>query len=234
MSPNNNPCPETDRLADMADVKFFGALSAAMTHDMKNVLAIINENAGLLGDLAVKAQKKATPIDPLKAATISEKIRKNVTRADTMMKRFNRFSHSMDHEAEFLDMEEMVMLVASLSERIIRRHGGTLTVIPSPVPCRIFARRFTMLHLIYRALDTLCRNQADAGPDTEKQMTVRFSSDSARIEICFIRDPGLIIETDALFDSPKDRALLAHVNMKVKMMDAGAGFCLCPARPEHE
>jgi signal transduction histidine kinase len=233
MSPNNDPCPETDRLADMADVKFFGALAAAMTHDMKNVLAIINENAGLLGDLSVKAQKKATPIDPLKASTISEKIRKNVTRADTMMKRFNRFSHSMDHAEEFLDMEETVMLVASLSERIIRRHGGTLTVIPPPVPCRIHARRFVVLHLIFRALDILCCNHADPASDIQKQMTVRFGSELTRPEICFTRDPGFMIKRDALFDSPKDRALLAHVKMKVKMMDAGAGFCLCTARPEH-
>ncbi|MCF8087752.1 MAG: hypothetical protein K9K63_17960 [Desulfotignum sp.] len=233
MSPNNDPCPNTDRLTDMDDVKFFGALSATMTHDMKNVLAIINENAGLLGDLAVKSQKKATPVDPLKVSTISEKIRKNVTRADTMMKQFNRFSHSMDHAEEFLDMQEMVMLVASLSERIIRRHGGTLTVIPPPVPCRIHARRFAVLHLIFRALDILCCDHADFASDTEKQMTVRFGRDSTLAEICFNRDPGLMIERDSLFDSPTDRALLAHVNMKVKMMDAGAGFCLCTARPDH-
>ena len=233
MSPNNDSCSETDCLTDMDDVKFFGALSAAMTHDMKNVLAIINENAGLLGDLAVKSQKKTTPVDPLKASTISEKIRKNVTRADNLMKRFNRFSHSMDHAAEYVDMEEMVILVASLSERIIRRHGGTLTVIPPPVPCRIHARQFAVLHLIFRALDILCCNHADPASDTQKQMTVRFGSDLTRPEICFTRDPGPMIKRDSLFDSPKDRALLADVKMKVKMMDGGAGFCLCTARPDH-
>lgn len=218
----------------MNDIQFFGALSAAMTHDMKNILAIINENAGLLNDLAVTSQNKVIPMDPLKAAMISEKIGKQVTRANNMMNRFNRFSHSMDHAKEFVDMEEMVMLVADLAERIIRRHGGTLTVIPAPVPCRIHARRFAVLHLIFRALDILCGSQADPASDTEKQMTVRFGRDSTLPEICFIRDPGLVIKRDSLFDTPKDRALLAQVNLNVKMMDAGTGFCLWSPRPEHE
>lgn len=234
MSPNNDPCSNTHGPADMDDVKFFGALSAAMTHDMKNVLAIINENAGLLGDLAVRSQNKAIPIDPLKATMISEKIEKQVARADNMMKRFNRFSHSMDHAEELVDMEEMVMLVANMAERIIRRHGGTLTVIPAPNPCRIHARRFAVLHLIFRALDILCCNQTDPASDTGKQMMVRFGSDSTKPEICFIRDTGLSVEGGTLFASPKDNALLTRVNMMVKPMDTGTGFCLYTTRPEQK
>ncbi len=222
MSPNNDPC--------MDDIEFFGALSAAMTHDMKNILAIINENAGLLGDLAVKTRNNAIPIDPSKAALISEKIGKQVDRADTMMKQFNRFSHSMDHAEELVDMEEMVMLVATLAERIIRRHGGTLTVIPAPVPCRIHARRFALLHLIFRALDTLCCNPADPGSGPGKQLTVQFGSDATTPEIYFIRDFALAVEGDRLFGSPKDRALLARVNMMVTTLNTGPGFCLCTSR----
>ncbi len=79
--------PTSDHLTD---IQFFGTLAAAMTHDMKNFLAIVNENAGLLADLAVRAQHPGVPIDPLKAGTISEKIGKQVARADTLMKRFNR------------------------------------------------------------------------------------------------------------------------------------------------
>jgi signal transduction histidine kinase len=214
------------------DIKFFGTLSAAMTHDMKNFLAIINENAGLLADLSANALKKAIPVDPLKAATISQKIEKQVARADDMIKRFNRFSHSMDHDAETVDMEEAVNLMAHLAERIFRQDRIRLTVTPAAAPCRIHASRFALLHLIFRALDMLCRNQIDGSSDFEKPVTVRFGSDPKIPEICFIRDSGPAQEKRNLFGSPEDQALLARVNMRIKPMDSGAGFCLYTIPPE--
>ena len=34
------------------DLQFFGAVGAPISHEMKNVLAILNESAGLLGDFS--------------------------------------------------------------------------------------------------------------------------------------------------------------------------------------
>lgn len=205
-----------------------------MTHDMKNCLAIINENAGLLADLAVKAQEITIPVDPLKAAIISEKIGKQVARADDMMKRFNRFAHSMDHDKETVDLEEAVDLVARLAERIFRQDRIRLTVIPASVPCRIHASRFAVLHLIFRTVDILCRNQADGTSDSENPVTVQFGSDPELPEICFIQDSGPEIKLESLFASPEDQALLARVNMNIRTMDSGAGFCLNTPPPAHE
>ena len=216
------------------DIQFFGTLSAAMTHDMKNCLAIINENAGLLADLAVKAQDKAIPFDPLKAASISEKIGKLVSRADDMMKRFNRFAHSMDHDKETVDLEEAVNLIARLAERILLQGRIRLTVIPASAPCRIHASRFAVLHLIFRAVDSLCRNQTDGTFDSEKTVTVQFSSDPELPEICFIQDFRPEIKLESLFASPEDQALLARVNMNIRTMDSGAGFCLNTLPPARE
>jgi signal transduction histidine kinase len=225
MSPNNDP---------MNDVRFFGTLAAAMTHDMKNFMAIVNENAGLLADLAVKAQHQAVPVDPLKAKTISEKIGKQVARADTLIKRFNRFAHSMDREKELVDLEEAVDLVAHLAERIFRQNRICLTVIPAPAPCRIHACRFALLHLIYRAMDILCRHQTGGTSDFEKPVTVRFGTDPNRPEICFVWNTGPVFETPILFAGPEDQALLARINMNIRTMDSGAGFCLYPLSPGRE
>ncbi len=217
--------PNHDLSPDRNGVRFFGTLSAAVTHDMKNFLAIINENAGLLGDLAGRARNGPVPIDPQKAALISEKIRKQVNRADGMIKQFNRFSHSMDHAQEAVDMEEMVHLVAGLSERIIRHHEVFLTVTAASVPCRIQAHRFDLLHLIFRAFEMVCEILDNAPEDTRKEVTVNFGSDPMGPEICFMYDTDT--GWDTLFDDPKDRALLDRVNMHVKKAGTGSGFCLC-------
>lgn len=225
MSPDNDP---------MNDVRFFGTLAAAMTHDMKNFLAIVNENAGLLADLAVKAQHQGVPVNPLKAKAISEKIGNQVARADTLIKRFNRFAHSMDREKEYVDLEEAVDLVAHLAERIFRQNRICLTVIPAPAPFRIHAFRFALLHLIYRAMEILCRHQTEGTSDSEKPVTVRFGTDPSMPEICFNRDTGPVFEPHLLFAGPEDQALLARVNMTIRSMDSGAGFCLYPLSPGRE
>jgi len=215
---------------DREGIRFFGTLSAAVTHDMKNFLAIINENAGLLGDLAARARNGPVPVDPQKACLISEKISKQVERADAMIKQFNRFSHSMDHAQESVDMEEMVYLVAGLTERIIRHHDVTLTVMPGPVPCRIQAHRFDLLHLIFRAVEMTCEMLDNAPEETQKQVTVNFGSNPLVSEICFLVDTEAASGWDTLFDDPKDRSMLELVNMHVKKTVTGRGFCLCSGR----
>ena len=43
--------------------RFFGKMSASISHEIKNALAIINENAGLLEDLTLLAEQ-GRPTDP--------------------------------------------------------------------------------------------------------------------------------------------------------------------------
>jgi C4-dicarboxylate-specific signal transduction histidine kinase len=53
---------DPDPIGD-AGLQFFGRMSASISHELKNALAIIKENAGLLADY-VAMMGKGTPIDP--------------------------------------------------------------------------------------------------------------------------------------------------------------------------
>jgi hypothetical protein len=44
-------------------LQFYGKITASVSHEIKNVLAIINENAGLLEDFTFMADR-GKPIDP--------------------------------------------------------------------------------------------------------------------------------------------------------------------------
>ena len=61
---------------------FFGQATASATHEINNVLAIINEYAGLLGDLAAGAEA-GRPLDPARltktAGSILRQIKRGVT-----------------------------------------------------------------------------------------------------------------------------------------------------------
>jgi len=54
-------------------LKFFGKMTASISHELKNVLAIINENAGLLEDLCAMAEK-GRPVDPVRIKPCPEKL----------------------------------------------------------------------------------------------------------------------------------------------------------------
>ena len=58
-------------------LQFFGKMTASISHEIKNVLAIINENAGLLEDLALLAGRGAA-IDPQRLTNMSQAVMKQV------------------------------------------------------------------------------------------------------------------------------------------------------------
>ena len=59
------------RIIAETGLQFFSQISASISHELKNVLGIINENAGLLEDLTLMAER-GVPLDPvrLKAMTV--------------------------------------------------------------------------------------------------------------------------------------------------------------------
>ena len=60
-------------------LQFFGKMTASISHEIKNVLAIINENAGLLGDLALLAER-GVAIEPQRLNDMSRTVMKQVSR----------------------------------------------------------------------------------------------------------------------------------------------------------
>jgi len=62
-------------------LRFFGKISASISHELKNTFAVINENAGLLEDFSVMAEK-GIPMDPARLMKLGGTIRKQICRED--------------------------------------------------------------------------------------------------------------------------------------------------------
>ncbi|WP_320176347.1 sensor histidine kinase [Maridesulfovibrio sp.] len=106
---------------------FFGQISAAISHDLKNVLAIINEDAGLLQDFSLMAAQ-GMELDPQRLIKLAEKIQGQVKRGDGIIKNMNRFAHSVDLPVCDVDFRELTELVISLLTRIASRKCVTITL----------------------------------------------------------------------------------------------------------
>jgi signal transduction histidine kinase len=98
----NDPLIQNDTLRRAPDdrytydgLAFFGRVNASISHELKNVMAIISETAGLLGDLSdMAATGSPVPPDMLKSCTGS--IMEEIQRGFTVIRQMNRFAHSID------------------------------------------------------------------------------------------------------------------------------------------
>ncbi len=97
-------------------LQFFGKVSASISHELKNILAIINENAGLLEDLTFAAQR-GSAIDPERLGRTAQNFLKQIGRADEILKNMSRFAHSVDQFNSVVNLHELAGLVANLARR---------------------------------------------------------------------------------------------------------------------
>jgi hypothetical protein len=133
--PSNDPRQDTLRGSimdtDVREVAFFGRITAAFTHDMKNVLAIIKESAGLMGDLLSLIGNDAFPHQERFVRALAT-IETQTKRGVELSNRLNRFAHSPDEAVARVELNEVLGQVICLSERFARLKGVTLSLNPCP------------------------------------------------------------------------------------------------------
>lgn len=135
-----------------AGLQFFGKMAASISHEMKNVMAIINENAGLLEDLTIMAEK-GMPIDPERLKTQASRIMKQIRRGDDIIKGMNRFAHSVDEPQRHTDLNDSLALMCALSGRFASMRGVTLEQEPPSTQVPIVTHPFFLQNLIWLCLD---------------------------------------------------------------------------------
>lgn len=135
-------------------LQFFGKVSASIAHEIKNVLAIINENAGLLEDLTFVAQKKGTGgIDPDRLNKICQQFNKQIQRADEIVKNMSRFAHSVDRFDIQVDLQDLALLVGNLAGRLAAMRKLSIVVEPSSSPVVVYNNPFLVQNLIWLCLE---------------------------------------------------------------------------------
>ncbi|MCK5096546.1 MAG: hypothetical protein KAR45_00495 [Desulfobacteraceae bacterium] len=198
-----------------AGIRFFGKISASATHEIKNTLAIINENAGLLEDLSMISHNEHS-LSCERVNDISQKMAKQVQRADLILKRMNRFAHSVDLTTQVADLEEIVCFVLDLSARIVEQQEVIIEVTSSELPMIVDTNMFYLENIIWRAIEAAC-----LAVKGEKKIIISFGNDPTtpliRFSISTIKD-NLTNNSmdDLLFGSKQDHALMAYLGISIE------------------
>jgi len=104
---------------EQKEITMLGKIAAGMTHELKNVLAIINESAGLVGDICTHGGKDFQHMDKVERAVGS--IKKQIDKGADITTKFNVFAHCMDTERCQVTANEMVEQVVFLMDRFARQ-----------------------------------------------------------------------------------------------------------------
>ena len=199
-------------------LQFFGKMSASISHEIKNVLAVVNENAGLIQDL-IYMHERGMPIDPEQLKSVSQMITKQVKRADTIMKNMSKFAHSTDQliKTESVNVNDILNVVTNLANRFADMREITLEKIPSDEPIKIKTNPFFLENLIWLCFDFAM----DAiGPERTVRLLAKEIDNSAQITFSQLGSlPVMPLET---FPGKRVEALLSALQGDITV-DTQAG-----------
>jgi len=192
-------------------LQFFGKMTASISHEIKNVLAIINENAGLLEDLILMAEQ-GKAIDPQRLKTMSQTLMRQVKRADTILKNLNRFAHSADASLQTIDLNDLIELLAALSSRFAALRGITLNPKLDPSPVTLRTSPFLLMNLLWLCLDFA---MAAAGDDKVVELVTQKAD--AGIQIRFKRIACLAEGDLQPFPAEREKRLLELLKAELEV-----------------
>ena len=133
---------------------FFGGIVAGQSHEITNVLNIINELAGLERDL-LESAAAGRPVDIAKLLEITDKIEAQVRRGVIIVSQVNRFAHSTDLPVAVFDLGEVLEGVLFLAERTARLGRADLTAELPAKPISMEGSPFRVQQVVFTCIDTV-------------------------------------------------------------------------------
>jgi signal transduction histidine kinase len=191
-----------DNIAETG-LQFFGRISASISHEIKNVLAIVNENAGLLEDLTLLADR-GKPLDPARLKMMAAAVKRQVERADVIIKNMNRFAHSIDQTITTVDLDQTIELVIALTARFVAMRGVKVDLQLPASALTIPTAPFYLMNLLWLCLDF---SMSASGDEKRVELVVEETENSVRIH--FRRLAGLSEALLETFPTDSEENLLA-------------------------
>ena len=146
---------------DNSDAAFVARVTASTTHEIRNVLAIVKESAGLIDDM-LGSVEQGVPLKFDKVKRAVGRIEAQVNRGAELMTSLNRFAHTLDPTDQATDLNTEVEQAVFLYQRFARQKDHTVQAADAgrDVTCRVDAFRLQLL--LFRALEC-CSEQVPQG-----------------------------------------------------------------------
>jgi C4-dicarboxylate-specific signal transduction histidine kinase len=143
------------------EAAFVAEVTSGTTHEIRNILAIVKESAGLMEDL-IHAFNRRGSLDQDKLMRSIGRIDAQVARGTELLSNLNRFAHSLDHVQDAIDVAQEIQQVASLCQFRARGRRHLLQVQPGDQNLTVLVNPFRFQMSLFAAVGC-CLEQLPEG-----------------------------------------------------------------------
>jgi len=162
---------------EMADLAFFGTITASVSHELNNIISTIDQVSGLLADhLASLADGQLA--SPQRIRDVHERIARQTLRASATIERLRTFAHSVDEPQQKFELHETLTNLLALSERLASQKRVELTADSPAEPIWVTSRPFRLQRALFHCLQ---RFWAAASSPASVRISVRRDGENVRI-----------------------------------------------------
>ena len=162
------------------EVLFFGKITAGITHEIKNVLAIIQESTGLMEDILAITPDETFPRKD-KFDTSLKRILAQIDRGVDITTRLNKFAHSPDRSPVDVDLNEVSQQLVLLASRFARLKNVVLEADPHDAPMIIHTHPVALEMALFESIEILLSAIRSAG---KIRLSPRKEQDNFVFGIC--------------------------------------------------
>lgn len=203
---------------------FFGAVTASVSHELNNVISIIDQTAGLLQDM-IAGEQQGIPIGIERLTEMAASVRNQTSRGLGIIRRLNRFAHGTDHPVSEFDLNEVAENLVQLTGRLADLKRTRLDFKPYPMTLTVTGSPFLLQQAAFGILLVLLN-----ASERDDAIEIAVSGDDSHAALT-IRSPRPVPADD---DIAKLRALVVSMHGELAGHDEGGSSVYCitiPARP---
>lgn len=162
-------------LAGMLD--FVAKVTASATHEIKNELAVINEQSRLLQEMLAMALQ-GRKVDPERMEQLTGRVVARVGQADQAVRRLNAFAHSADYERTSTDPEQTLQDILRLFARIASLNGVEVDLLPGSAGGEMKLRPIMLGQAVWTCLESAVRQ---AGKGSKLKVSPSREQDALKV-----------------------------------------------------
>lgn len=205
---------------------FFGKVTASVTHEIQNVLAIIKETSGLVEDFIQLNQTNGLPDFEEKLGKCLETIKKQAYRGVSLTSSLNSFAHTPDNIQASIDLHETAKKLIIITDRLFKQKNVTVEIMESTSSFSIITDPVILQMVLFYSVECLI--------DTFQiqKLTINIQAKETAAEIIFsINDEILDFKsfTEKIIQSHhwiKITELCQHINFIAKTTPNPPGILL--------
>jgi signal transduction histidine kinase len=166
------------------DAAFVAKITANATHEIRNVLAIIKESAGLVSDV-IHSQGGRVLSNADKVVRAIDRIDAQVSRGAAFLENLNRFAHCLDRAQDEIDLNQEAQQTAFLCQRLARRGRHEIQVQAGDQAVPAGLNPLWLQIALYAAVECCLDQLPEAG-----KVTIRTTRQEDRPSLEFVAETG--------------------------------------------